>query len=274
MARLQQASKLLRALGSSCTAQSLSGPSTSSQLAAAASTSQFTRGYAVEPVAPAATYTDIEDEFYLRQRSQITLGNRHPNPAVGAWISPSAVVVGDVDLFDRVSEGPMAARQALQPAVWCWGLLRVPLSMTALAMCVRAARTDHCRTHPPAADGARVAVNPCDVCSCCCASTRLCWGSTFEHALLHSNLRSRSPHTLPLRHALTPFRCACLFLRVPPNHNPTTKTGQRVEQCCAAGRHQQHPNHACQQCAGADSHPRSKVGLVVWCGVAVGCVRM
>lgn len=94
MARVQRAVGLLRALGGSSATQN------SSQLAAG---HQIARGFAVESVAPAVTNTDIEDEFYVRQRSQIPLGNRHPHPAVGAWVSPSAVVVGDVDLYDRVS---------------------------------------------------------------------------------------------------------------------------------------------------------------------------
>lgn len=102
MARVQRAVGLLRALQSG-TAQ-LHNPS---QLAAG---QQLARSYAVEAVAPAVTNTDIADEFYLRQRSQITLGNRHPNPAEGAWISPSAVVVGDVDLYDKV--GTAAAARA------------------------------------------------------------------------------------------------------------------------------------------------------------------
>lgn len=96
MARVQRAVGLLRAFGGSSAVQN------PGQLAAAQQIEK--RAYAaVEPVSPAVTNTDIEDEFYLRQRSQITLGNRHPNPAEGAWISPSAVVVGDVDLFDKVS---------------------------------------------------------------------------------------------------------------------------------------------------------------------------
>lgn len=52
---------------------------------------------------PAATYVDIADEFYLRQRSQIPLGSVVPHPAVGVYIAPSAVVVGLVRLLDRVS---------------------------------------------------------------------------------------------------------------------------------------------------------------------------
>jgi hypothetical protein len=94
MARVQRAVGLLRALG---------GCSGAPNPAQAAACQQVAHYHVREPVAPAVTNADISEEFYLRQRSQITLGNRHPNPAVGAWISPSAVVVGDVDLFDRVS---------------------------------------------------------------------------------------------------------------------------------------------------------------------------
>lgn len=52
---------------------------------------------------PAVTSKDISDEWYLRQRSQITLGELLPHVTVSAWVSPSAVVIGDVDLLDRVS---------------------------------------------------------------------------------------------------------------------------------------------------------------------------
>jgi hypothetical protein len=95
MVRLQAASGLLRALGP-CIRNSIS--SECQQIAAAAAGVRH-----FESVAPAVTYRDISDEWYLRQRSQISLGNRLPHVAVSAWISPSAVVVGDVDLLDRVS---------------------------------------------------------------------------------------------------------------------------------------------------------------------------
>lgn len=45
----------------------------------------------------------IEDEPYCRQRQLITLGNRVPVIAPDTWIAPNAVVVGDVDLFDKTS---------------------------------------------------------------------------------------------------------------------------------------------------------------------------
>jgi len=44
----------------------------------------------------------IEDEPYCRQRQLLVLGNRVPVLAPDAWVAPNAVVVGDVDLFDKV----------------------------------------------------------------------------------------------------------------------------------------------------------------------------
>jgi hypothetical protein len=95
MVRLQAANGLLRALGP-CIRNAIS-PECQKIAAAAAGVRLF------ESVAPAVTHRDISDEWYLRQRSQISLGNRLPHVAVSAWISPTAVVVGDVDLLDRVS---------------------------------------------------------------------------------------------------------------------------------------------------------------------------
>ncbi|KAK9843187.1 hypothetical protein WJX74_008369 [Apatococcus lobatus] len=45
----------------------------------------------------------IEDEIFCRQRQTIPLGNRIPVFAPDTWVAPSAVVVGDVDLYDKVS---------------------------------------------------------------------------------------------------------------------------------------------------------------------------
>jgi hypothetical protein len=110
MARLQRAVGLLRALGGGLA----SAQHNPAQLAAAQGAARaFSQAY--EPVDPAVTYRDIEDEWYLRQRTQVDLGNRHPHAAVSVWIAPSAVVVGDVDLTDRVSAamgccGPGEAR--------------------------------------------------------------------------------------------------------------------------------------------------------------------
>lgn len=45
----------------------------------------------------------VEDEVYNRQRSVMNLNNRIVTVAPDAWIAPSAVVVGDVDIFENVS---------------------------------------------------------------------------------------------------------------------------------------------------------------------------
>ena len=44
----------------------------------------------------------IEDEPYCRQRQLIVLGNRVPELAPDSWVAPNAVVIGDVDIFDKV----------------------------------------------------------------------------------------------------------------------------------------------------------------------------
>lgn len=46
---------------------------------------------------------DISDEWFMRQRKNIILGDRTPITVPGIWIAPNAVIVGDVDLIDRVS---------------------------------------------------------------------------------------------------------------------------------------------------------------------------
>lgn len=45
----------------------------------------------------------IDQEPYCRQRNELVLGNRIPVKAPDAWIAPTAVVIGDVDLYERVS---------------------------------------------------------------------------------------------------------------------------------------------------------------------------
>jgi len=57
----------------------------------------------VEHVAPPGTRVPVEEEWYLRQRTRIPLGNRAPLCAASAWVAPSAVLAGDVDLLDRAS---------------------------------------------------------------------------------------------------------------------------------------------------------------------------
>ncbi len=39
-----------------------------------------------------------------RQRQLIILGNRVPTVAPDTWIAPNAVVVGDVDLYEKVMQ--------------------------------------------------------------------------------------------------------------------------------------------------------------------------
>ena len=48
--------------------------------------------------------THIEDELYCRQRQLLVLGNRVPVLSPDSWVAPNAVVIGDVDLFDKVSD--------------------------------------------------------------------------------------------------------------------------------------------------------------------------
>jgi gamma-carbonic anhydrase len=45
----------------------------------------------------------IEDEVYNRQRSVMNLNARVVTTSPDAWIAPSAVVIGDVDIFENVS---------------------------------------------------------------------------------------------------------------------------------------------------------------------------
>ena len=54
----------------------------------------------------------IEDEPYCRQRQLICLGTRVPELLPDAWVAPNAVVVGDVDLFDKVR---VVERMAIGP---------------------------------------------------------------------------------------------------------------------------------------------------------------
>jgi len=51
----------------------------------------------------AAASLHIADMPYCMQRQMITLGERTPSKAPDTWIAPDAVIIGDVDLYDRVS---------------------------------------------------------------------------------------------------------------------------------------------------------------------------
>jgi hypothetical protein len=98
--RRAAAAGLLRLLAVQADSQQLLAPA-----CAAAGAAQW-RGFASPPagpsVPPAATSQDVSQSWYNRQRQTIPLGNRVPDAAVGTYVSPSAVIVGDVDLLDRV----------------------------------------------------------------------------------------------------------------------------------------------------------------------------
>lgn len=42
-------------------------------------------------------------QLYNRQRQFVNLGLRVPTIAPDTWVAPNAVIVGDVDLYDKVS---------------------------------------------------------------------------------------------------------------------------------------------------------------------------
>lgn len=107
------ATSVLRALSAARAAGACSTSTSTTTAAAAApallassSAPSSARPYStqhVEHVAPPATRVPVQDEWYLRQRQRIPLGNRAPHCAQSAWVSPSAVLAGDVDLLDRAS---------------------------------------------------------------------------------------------------------------------------------------------------------------------------
>ncbi|PSC72532.1 Gamma carbonic anhydrase-like mitochondrial [Micractinium conductrix] len=73
-------------------------PSTSASVAVVA---QW--GRAFTSTAAARVPVHPEEELYNRQRQFIALGNRVPTAAPDTWVAPNAVIVGDVDLYDRTS---------------------------------------------------------------------------------------------------------------------------------------------------------------------------
>jgi gamma-carbonic anhydrase len=112
------ASTVLRALSAARTSSSAAAAGTSHASAATQTTqtaatlvssssssarASFSTHAHVEHVAPPATRVPIDEEWYLRQRQRIPLGNRAPHCAQSAWVAPSAVLAGDVDLLDRSS---------------------------------------------------------------------------------------------------------------------------------------------------------------------------
>ena len=59
------------------------------------------RGFKRESLADIETLP-LEKEPYCRQRTELVLGDRVPVLAPDAFVAPSAVLVGDVDLYNRV----------------------------------------------------------------------------------------------------------------------------------------------------------------------------
>lgn len=63
----------------------------------------------------------IEDEVYNRTRQLVNLGLRVPTLAPDTWVAPNAVVVGDVDLFERVRICCMLALRVLVNCLYAIG---------------------------------------------------------------------------------------------------------------------------------------------------------
>ena len=69
---------------------------------AAAANRSFFSSAATADSAPSSS-SHVADEPFCRQRQLIVLGNRVPTLSPDAWVAPNAVLVGDVDLYDKVS---------------------------------------------------------------------------------------------------------------------------------------------------------------------------
>ena len=69
---------------------------------------QPVQGRCCAPPCPAATALPADRRLLphpsCRQRQFVILGNRVPTTAPDTWVAPNAVVVGDVDLYERVRE--------------------------------------------------------------------------------------------------------------------------------------------------------------------------
>ncbi|GAX77257.1 hypothetical protein CEUSTIGMA_g4703.t1 [Chlamydomonas eustigma] len=55
------------------------------------------------PNGPAVKLENIEDEWYNRQRPNLSLLDKTPWTQPDTWIAPNAVVAGDVDIYDQVA---------------------------------------------------------------------------------------------------------------------------------------------------------------------------
>lgn len=64
----------------------------------------FTRGlqFFDAPNGPAVSQTPIEEEWYNRQRNVMPVLDKTPWIQPDTWIAPNALVIGDVDIYDKV----------------------------------------------------------------------------------------------------------------------------------------------------------------------------
>lgn len=92
MAALRRASRLLPRL-----------PAIAAQVEAAQASSAAPLSRVFSTAAAAQAPVHIEEELYNRTRQLITLGQRVPTLAPDSWVAPNAVLVGDVDLYERAS---------------------------------------------------------------------------------------------------------------------------------------------------------------------------
>ncbi len=87
-----------------------------------------------------------------RQRQFIILGNRVPTAAPDTWVAPNAVVVGDVDLYERV--GPALCRRVpgtllpLHSQLWHAAWRQVRSCMPLMLRCKDLGRAGRPGTHP------------------------------------------------------------------------------------------------------------------------------
>lgn len=67
----------------------------------------FTRGlqFFDAPNGPAVSQTPIEEEWYNRQRNVMPVLDKVPWIQPDTWIAPNALVIGDVDIYDKVYMG-------------------------------------------------------------------------------------------------------------------------------------------------------------------------
>ena len=172
----------------------------------------------------------IEDEPYCRQRQLICLGNRVPELLPDAWVAPNAVVVGDVDLFDKVR-----LVEAVAVSLPCLSVLRV--------------LKDAC-------------------CQATCLSwlwqswISLCWVDWVEEQqavdiAIHLHLALYRPMDAVHIAVGGPYSQLCSHLPL------DCCAGINLVWVCSQGRPEPHQCGSLLQCPGPYSHPRRQVGLSV-----------